>query len=285
MDNNITSWGLVTVSLVLALALITRHQAATNQRQTDEEIILKLHGAVKNLETLATEQRGENVSLAEKAKAREEATAAFSNKLETATSELGLTKQSLVRAQADIETVKTSVVAAQAETRIAEARAAAERAQFEKAIADYQRAVKERDAALANLSQANEQMGKQAEQLATEITRQQATLKAADAKLDAKEKQVQSARSEREQVARELKEMTERRAGLERQLSDADFLRDHLAHLKAEQAAARRAAAARQDKPGAKTVGASASKPTGPLMVELQRDGSVTLTPIGTPVK
>lgn len=301
MDNKIASYGLVGVSLLLAFGLFIRHSSATDAAKVAAEREEKLVGALKVLEAQGTSIRTEADILTERLKTRTGEAGALSNKVETLTGEIAQTKQALTTATAAIETVKATVVAAQNETRAVENRAAAERAQFEKAIADYQRAVKDRDTALANISQANEQMAKQAEQLNAEITRQQGTMKDLNAQIAAKEKQLEHAKGERDLLTRELKDLMAKRTELERQLHDLAFLKEQVAHLQAEQRAARRfawfragtlndeskgatrlleptkdeLAAAAAAKAGAQQPGI---KP-GALRVELSRDGTVRLAP------
>lgn len=168
---------------------------------------------------------------------------------------------------------------------------ASERAQFEKAIADYQRAVKDRDAVLANITQANEQMAKQAEQLNAEITKQQGVMKDLNGKIAEKEKQLQTAQGERDLLTRELKDLMAKRTELERQLHDLGFLREQIAQLKADERTARRFALARagalnDERKGAqRLIERNAPSPSLPvstgagaaLVVELRNDGTVQL--------
>jgi len=301
MDNKIASYGLVGVSLLLAFGLFIRHSSATDAAKVAADREEKLVGALKVLEAQSTSIRTEADLLAERLKDKAAAAAAVSNKLEAVTAELGQSKTALATATAAIETVKATVVAAQNETRAVENRAAAERAQFEKAIADYQRAVKDRDAALANISQANEQMAKQAEQLNAEITKQQGAMKDLNAQIAAKEKQLENAKGERDLLTRELKDLMAKRTELERQLHDLAFLKEQVATLKAEQHTARRFAWLRAGtlhderkgatrlmeptKDEAATAAKAAAQPpaaapgSGPLRVELMRDGTVRLAP------
>jgi chromosome segregation ATPase len=290
MDNKITSYGLVGVSLLLAFGLFIRHSSATDAAKVAAEREEKLVGALKVLEAQNTTIRGEADLLAERLKTKTAEATTSSNKVETLTGELGQAKTALTTANAAIETVKATVVAAQNETRAVENRAAAERAQFEKAIADYQRAVKDRDAALANVTQANEQMARQAEQLNAEITKQQGAMKDLSAQIAAKELQLQTAKGERDLLTRELKDLMAKRTELERQLHDLAFLKEQIATLKAEQHTARRFAWFREgtlndERRGAtrlleptKDELAAAAKP-GPLRIELSRDGTVKLAP------
>lgn len=292
MDNKIASWGLVGVSVLLAFALIICHNAATDAAKVAADREEKLLGALKVLEAQGTAIRGEADLLAERLKTKSGEAVAFSNRVETTTGELGQTRQSLTQATAAIETVKATVVAAQNETRAVENRAAAERAQFEKAIADYQKAVKDRDGVLASLTQANEQMAKQAEQLNAEITRQQGAMKDLNAKIAEKEKQLQGTQGERDLLTRELKDLMVKRTELERQLHDLDFLREQIAQLKSEGRTARRFAWARsgtlhdERKGGERLIGSggnalqqpvtpAAAKASSPLVVELRSDGTV----------
>lgn len=296
MDNKIASWGLVGVSVLLAFALIIRHSAATDAAKVAADREEKLVGALKVLEAQSTAIRGEADLLTERLKTKTSEATTHSNKVETLTAEVAQTKQSLIQANAGIETAKVAVIAAQNETRAVENRAAAERAQFEKAIADYQKAVKDRDAVLANLTQANEQMAKQAEQLSAEITRQQGAMKDLNGKIAEKEKQLQNAQGERDLLTRELKDLLAKRTELERQLHDLGFLREQIAQLKAEERTARRFAWAREgtlhdESKGAQLLtgrnenrpsSATPSKPGSPLLVELRSDGTVQLaTPPG----
>ncbi len=292
MDNKIASWGLVGVSVLVAFALIIRHNAATDAAKVAADREEKLLGALKVLEAQSTAIRGEADLLAERLKTKTGEAVAFSNKVETTTGELGQTRQSLTQATAAIETVKATVVAAQNETRAVENRAAAERAQFEKAIADYQKAVKDRDGVLANLTQANEQMAKQAEQLNAEITRQQGAMKDLNVKIAEKENQLQTTQGERDLLTRELKDLMARRTELERQLHDLGFLREQIAQLKSEERSARRFAWAREgtlqdERKGAQRLleGNALQQPASPttfkagapLAVELRSDGTVQL--------
>jgi chromosome segregation ATPase len=257
MDNKIASYGLVGVSLLLAFGLFIRHSSATDAAKVAAEREEKLVGALKVLEAQNTTIRSEADLLAERLKTK---------------------------------TAEATSSAAQNETRAVENRAAAERAQFEKAIADYQRAVKDRDTALANVTQANEQMAKQAEQLNAEITKQQGAMKDLNAQIAAKEQQLQTAKGERDLLTRELKDLIAKRTELERQLHDLAFLKEQIATLKAEQHTARRFAWFREgtlndERRGAtrlleptKDELAAAAKP-GPLRIELSRDGTVKLAP------
>ncbi|KAF0170301.1 MAG: hypothetical protein FD161_4701 [Limisphaerales bacterium] len=295
MDNKIASWGLVGVSVLLAFALIIRHSSATDAAKVAADREEKLVGALKVLEAQSTSIRGEADLLTERLKTKTGEATAHSNKVETLTGELAQTKQGLIQATAAIETVKATVVAAQNETRAIENRAAAERAQFEKAIADYQKAVKDRDGVLANLTQANEQMAKQAEQLNAEITKQQGAMKDLNGKIAEKEKQLQNAQGERDLLTRELKDLMARRTELERQLHDLGFLREQIAQLKSEERTARRFAWARagtlhDERKGAQRLmePAITSTPTstaksapplqsGSLKVELRHDGTIAV--------
>lgn len=291
MDNKIASWGLVGVSVLLAFALIIRHNAATDAAKVATDREEKLVGALKVLEAQSTAIRGEADLLTERLKAKTGEATSHSNKVETLTTELGQTKQGLTQATAAIETVKATVVAAQNETRAVENRALAERAQFEKAIADYQRAVKDRDVVLTSLTQANEQMAKQAEQLNADIGKQQTALKDLNGKIAEKEKQLEATVGERDLLTRELKALMARRTELERQVHDLAFLREQIAHLKSEERTSRRFAWAREgtlrdERKGAQrlleppvasppsSVGKSAA-----WQVELRRDGTIGLTP------
>ena len=303
MDNKIASYGLVGISLLLAFGLYLRHDSATQAQKVAAEREEKLVGALKVLEAQGTSLRGEADLITERLKDRTGEANALSNKVQTVTAELAQTKQALIQANAAVETVKASVVAVQNETRAVENRAAAERAQFEKAIADYQRAVKDRDAVMANLSQANEQMAKQAEQLNAEITKQQVSLKSLNGQIANKEAELLNARGERDLLTRELKTLMAKRDELERQLHDLNFLKEQVAHLKTEQATARRFAWARlgfaqnDDRKGAEILNSSTRKPAtpasktsitnapAPLVVELRRDGTVTLVPAPAPAK
>ena len=289
MDNKIASYGLVGISVLLAFGLYLRHDSATVAQKVATEREEKLLGALKVLEAQGTALRGEADLVTERLKAKTAEATANSNKVETLTSELGQTKQSLTQANAAIETVKVTVVAAQNETRAVENRAAAERAQFEKAIADYQRAVKERDTILASASQANEQLAKQAEQLNADLARQQTALKDLNAKIADKEKLIETASGERDLLTRELKDLMANRTELERQLHDLAFLREQIAQLKSEERTARRFAWARagtlhDERKGAQRLVEGnglqpplpASTGTGSaLVVELRRDGTV----------
>ncbi|PAW88323.1 MAG: hypothetical protein B9S33_04920 [Pedosphaera sp. Tous-C6FEB] len=296
MDNKIASYGLVGISLLLAFGLYLRHDTATQAQKVAAEREEKLVGALKVLEAQGTALRSEADLVTERLKDRTAEASGLSNKVQTITAELTQTKQALIQANAAVETVKASVVAAQNETRAVENRAAAERAQFEKAIADYQRAVKDRDGVMANLSQANEQMAKQAEQLNAEIARQQASLKALNGQIAGKEAELLNTRGERDLLTRELKSLMAKRDELERQLNDLNFLKEQVAHLKAEQGTTRRFAWARlglghEDRKGAEILNSGPRKPATPpvkatatnssptLVVELQRDGTVTLVP------
>ena len=289
MDNKIASYGLVGISVLLAFGLYLRHDSATVAQKVATEREEKLLGALKVLEAQGTALRGEADLVTERLKAKTAEATANSNKVETLTGELGQTKQSLTQANAAIETVKVTVVAAQNETRAVENRAAAERAQFEKAIADYQRAVKERDTILASASQANEQLAKQAEQLNADLARQQTALKDLNAKIADKEKLIETASGERDLLTRELKDLMANRTELERQLHDLAFLREQIAQLKSEERTARRFAWARagtlhDERKGAQRLVEGnglqpplpASTGTGSaLVVELRRDGTV----------
>ena len=289
MDNKIASYGLVGISVMLAFGLYLRHDSATAGQKVSGEREEKLLGALKVLEAQGTALRGEADLVTERLKAKTAEATANSNKVETLTGELGQTKQSLTQANAAIETVKVTVVAAQNETRAVENRAAAERAQFEKAIADYQRAVKERDTILASASQANEQLAKQAEQLNADLAKQQTALKDLNAKIADKEKLLETASSERDLLTRELKDLMANRTELERQLHDLAFLREQIAQLKSEERTARRFAWARagtlhDERKGAQRLVEGnglqpplpASTGTGSaLVVELRRDGTV----------
>ena len=291
MDNKIASWGLVGVSVLLAFALLIRHSAATDAAKVAADHEEKLVGALKVLEAQSTAIRGEADLLTERLKTKTGEATTHSNKVETLIGEVAQTKQSLIQANAAIETVKANVVAAQNETRAVENRAAAERAQFEKAIADYQRAVKDRDAVLANITQANEQLAKQAEQLNADIGKQQTALKDLNTKIADKERQLEATVGERDLLTRELKALMTKRTELERQLSDLGFLREHVAHLKAEAATARRFAAARagtlhDERKGAqRLIDRNTRQPALPalsragsaLVVELRNDGTVQL--------
>ncbi len=289
MDNKIASWGLVGISVLLALGLYLRHDSATQAQKVASEREEKLLGALKVLEAQGTALRGEADLLTERLKAWTAEATAHSNKVETLATELGQTRQNLTQATAAIETVKATVVASQNETRAVENRAAAERAQFEKAIADYQKAVKDRDGVLANLTQANEQMAKQAEQLNAEIGKQQTALKELNAKITDKEKQIAITAGERDLLTRELKDLMAKRTELERQLHDLAFLREQIAHLKSEERTARRFAEARagslnDDRKGAERLvgGQQPAKSPSPqrsnlLQVELRPDGTVTI--------
>ena len=289
MDNKIASYGLVGISVLLAFGLYLRHDSATVGQKVSGEREEKLLGALKVLEAQGTALRGEADLVTERLKAKTAEATSNSNKVETLTGELGQTKQSLTQANAAIETVKVTVVAAQNETRAVENRAAAERAQFEKAIADYQRAVKERDTILASASQANEQLAKQAEQLNADLARQQTALKDLNAKIADKEKLIETASGERDLLTRELKDLMANRTELERQLHDLAFLREQIAQLKSEERTARRFAWARagtlhDERKGAQRLVEGnglqpplpASTGTGSaLVVELRRDGTV----------
>ncbi len=289
MDNKIASYGLVGISVLLAFGLYLRHDSATVAQKVATEREEKLLGALKVLEAQGTALRGEADLVTERLKAKTAEATANSNKVETLTGELGQTKQSLTQANAAIETVKVTVVAAQNETRAVENRAAAERAQFEKAIADYQRAVKERDTILASASQANEQLAKQAEQLNADLARQQTALKDLNAKIADKEKLLETASGERDLLTRELKDLMANRTELERQLHDLAFLREQIAQLNSEERTARRFAWARagtlhDERKGAQRLVEGnglqpplpASTGTGSaLVVELRRDGTV----------
>ena len=289
MDNKIASYGLVGMSVLLAFGLYLRHDSATVAQKVATEREEKLLGALKVLEAQGTALRGEADLVTERLKAKTAEATSNSNKVETLTGELGQTKQSLTQANAAIETVKVTVVAAQNETRAVENRAAAERAQFEKAIADYQRAVKERDTILASASQANEQLAKQAEQLNADLARQQTALKDLNAKIADKEKLIETASGERDLLTRELKDLMANRTELERQLHDLAFLREQIAQLKSEERTARRFAWARagtlhDERKGAQRLVEGngiqpplpASTGTGSaLVVELRRDGTV----------
>ena len=296
MDNKIASYGLVGISLLLAFGLYLRHDSATQAQKVAAEREEKLLGALKVLEAQGTALRGEADLVTERLKDRTSEANTLSNKVQTITADLAQTKQALIQANAAVETVKATVVAAQNETRAVENRAAAERAQFERAIADYQKAVKDRDAVMANLSQANEQMAKQAEQLNAEIAKQQVSLKALNGQIASKEAELLNARGERDLLTRELKTLIAKRDELERQLNDLNFLKEQVAHLKAEQATARRFAWLRlgslhDERKGAEILNSGTRKPAAPaaktsstnapslLVVELQRDGTVTLVP------
>lgn len=294
MDNKIASWGLVGMSVLLAFALIIRHSAATDAGKVAADREEKLVGALKVLEAQSTAIRGEADLLSERLKTKTGEASTHSNKVETLTGELAQTKQGLIQANAAVETVKATVVAAQNETRAVENRAVAERAQFEKTIADYQKAVKDRDAVLANVTQANEQMAKQAEQLNAEITKQQGAMKDLNSKIAEKEKQLQNAQGERDLLTRELKDLMAKRTELERQLHDLAFLREQIAQLKSEERTARRFAWARagtlhDERKGAqRLVEGNGLQPALPastgigstLVVELRSDGTVQF---GTP--
>jgi chromosome segregation ATPase len=302
MDNKIASYGLVGISLLLAFGLYLRHDSATQAQKVAAEREEKLLGALKVLEAQGTALRGEADLVTERLKDRTSEANTLSNKVQTLTADLMQTRQSLIQANAAVETVKATVVAAQNETRAVENRAAAERAQFERAIADYQKAVKDRDAVMANLSQANEQMAKQAEQLNAEIAKQQVSLKALNNQIASKEAELLNARGERDLLTRELKTLMAKRDELERQLNDLNFLKEQVAHLKAEQATARRFAWLRlgslhDERKGAEILNSSTRKLAAPaaktsstnapslLVVELQRDGTVTLVPASAPTK
>ena len=297
MDNKIASYGLVGISVLLAFGLYLRHDSATVAQKVAAEREEKLLGALKVLEAQGTALRGEADLVTERLKAKTGEATTHSNKVETLTGELAQTKQGLTQANAAIETVKVTVVAAQNETRAVENRAAAERAQFEKAIADYQKAVKDRDAVLANITQANEQLAKQAEQLNADIGKQQTALKDLNTKIADKEKQLDMTVGERDLLTRELKTLMAQRAELERQLNDLAFLREQVAHLKSEAATARRFAAGRagtlnDERKGAQRLldmlsplakpPAPAPARSGELRVELRQDGTVAITPAGT---
>ncbi|PAW78726.1 MAG: hypothetical protein B9S33_19520 [Pedosphaera sp. Tous-C6FEB] len=292
MDNKIASYGLVGISVLLAFGLYLRHDSATAAQKVATEREEKLVGALKVLEAQGTALRGEADLVTERLKAKASEATVLSNKVETLTGELSQTKQAVIQANAAIETVKTTVVAAQNETRAVENRAAAERAQFEKAIADFQRAVKDRDTALATAAQVNEQMAKQAEQLNADITKQQAAMKDLNTQIAAKEKLLQTAQGERDVLTRELKELMTRRAALEQQLHDLAFLKEQIATLKAEERTARRFAASRagtlnDERKGAqvlmdgtrppKQTPARTTPTTAQLHIELRHDGTVQL--------
>ena len=292
MDNRIASWGLVGVSVMLAGGLFIRHTSATDAAKISADREEKLVGALKVLEAQGTTLRGEADLLTERLKTKTGEATTHSNKVETLTAEVAQTRASLIQANAAIETVKATVVAAQNETRAVENRFAAERAQFEKAIADYQKAVKDRDGVLANITQANEQLAKQAEQLNAEITKQQSAMKDLNTQIAAKEKQLQGTQGERDLLTRELKALMAKRTELERQLHDLAFLHEQIAQLKAEERTARRFAAARSgmlndERKGAqRLIERQASQPILPvstgtgvnLVVELRNDGTVQLT-------
>lgn len=284
MDNKIASYGLVGVSLLLALGLFLRHSSATDAQKTAADREEKLLGALKVLEAQGTSLRGEADLVAERLKAKAAEAGNFSNKVETLTAELTQTRQGLGQATAAIETVKATVVAAQHETRAMESRAVAERAQLEKALAEYQRAVKDRDAALTNAGQANEQLARQAELLTAELTRQQPAVKDLTAQVVAKEQQLTALRGERDALNAEFTALTAQRHELDRQLHDRQFLQEQIAHLKSAPARPGPPPAPRPALAGtpAKTA---AAKPAGGTRMELQRDGTVALVPVPPPAR
>lgn len=284
MDNKIASYGLVGVSLLLALGLFLRHSSATDAQKTAADREEKLLGALKVLEAQGTSLRGEADLVTERLKAKAAEAGTFSNKVETLTAELTQTRQGLVQATAAIETVKATVVAAQNETRAIESRAVAERAQLEKALAEYQRAVKDRDAALATAGQANEQLARQAEQLTAELTRKQTAWEDMRTQTAAKEQQLLSLRAERDARNASDNLLAARNQELERQLHDRQFLQEQIAHLKSLPAPTVRPAAARPSAPDSATKTVT-PKPSGATVMELRRDGTVALVPVTPPAR
>lgn len=284
MDNKITSYGLVGVSLLLALGLFLRHSTAADAQKLATEREEKLLGALKVLEAQGTALRSEADLVTERLKVKAGEATTFSNKVEILTPELTQARQRLVQATAAIETVKATGVAAQNETRAVAARALAERAQLEKALAEFQRAVKDRDAALTNAGQANEQLARQAEQLTAEITRQQTAWKDLNAQAAAKEQQLVSLRAEREARNASDNLLAAKCQELERQLHDRQFLQEQIAHLKAAPAGTRPLPAPRPPVAGTPT-NAATTKPSGVTRLELQRDGTVALVPLAPPAR
>jgi hypothetical protein len=120
-----------------------------------------------------------------------------------------------------------------------------------------------------------------------EITKQQNAVKDLSAQIAAKDKQLETAHGERDLLTRELKNLMTKRTELERQLRDLAFLREQIAHLKAEDRTARRFAAARtgtlnDERKGAQLLierSAPTAAPPAPaaLVVELRNDGTVHL--------
>lgn len=284
MNNTVTSYGLVGVSLLLALGLFLRHSTATDAQKLAAEREDKLLGALKVLEAQGTALRSEADLVTERLKVKSSDTTGFSNKVETLTAELTLTRQGLVQTTAAIETVKATVVAAQNETRAIESRAVAERAQLEKALAEFQRAVKDRDAALTNAGQANEQLARQADQLTAELTRQQMAGKELSTQTAAKEQQLLSLRAERDARNASDNLLAAKCQELERQLHDRQFLQEQIAHLKSVPPPAARPATARPSATEAATKTAT-PKPSGVTVMELRRDGTVALVPVTPPVR
>ena len=298
MNNKITSYGLVGVSILLALGLFLRHSTATEAQKVATEREEKLLGALKVLEAQGTALRREADLVTERLKVKAAEATAFSNKVEILTPELTQVRQSLVQATAAIETVKATVVAAQNETRAVESRAAAERAQLEKALAEFQRAVKDRAAALTNAGQANEQLARQAEQLTAELTRQQTAGKELSTQAAAKEQQLVNLRAERDARNASDNLLAAKCQELERQLHDRQFLQEQIAHLKSTPAAAARTAPVRDDLKGTARLNETARpsatesatktvtpKPSGVTVMELRRDGTVALVPVTPPAR
>lgn len=301
MDNKIASYGLVGVSLFLALGLFLRHNSATEAQKTAGEREEKLLGALKVLEAQGTALRGEADLGSERLKARTSALATCSNKVETLTTELIQTRQNLAQATAGIETVKATLVAAQNETRAIESRAAAERAQLEKALGEYQRAIKDRDTALSAASQANEQLAKQAADLSAELARQQTSLKDLQTRLASREQELGVSRGETGALRNEIRAMAAQRGEWERQLNDSEFLREQLAHVKSAASKALRppAPAGSPTHPGypERAISAPATKgmaqpsagqspePSRLSKLQLQPDGTISLVPIPPPTR
>ncbi len=255
MKNRIAIIVLGLLCLGLAIAVITIHNNATEQKRTDTDAILGFSNKWVETSSKFEDQKQVNAELEKDLDGRKKALVELTNNLTTVSSNLADTSANLAKTQ---DSLKAS-----------------------------QEEVAKRDAKIAELETQNQALDKQALDLSTSITN--LTLQIADT-----QKKLAASEGDKAFLEKELNRLMAEKAELERQFNDLTVLRAQVSKLKQELNIARRLEWIRQglfassEQKGAQKLmqglgtppsQAKAARPMYDLNVEVGADGSVKVIP------
>lgn len=255
MKNRIGIIVLGLLCLGLAIAVITIHNTASEQKRADTDAILGFSNKWVETSTKFEDQKQVNAEMEKDLDGRKKALLELTNTLAAVSSNLSETSANLAKTE---ETLKSS-----------------------------QEEVAKRDAKIAELETQNQVLDKQALDLSTSITN--LTFQIADT-----QKRLAASEGDKAFLQKELNRLIAEKAELERQFNDLTVLRAQVSKLKQELNIARRLEWIRQglfassEQKGAQKLmqglgtppaQAKASRPLYDLNVEVGADGSVKVIP------
>ncbi len=269
MNNKTAVMVLVALSVLLGVGLLMRHNAAVEQKKTDDTQIASLEGDVKKTTGELTSQKQVNEALGKTNElvranlaAKSEEAKTLVAKVEATTAEVIQTKGALTKSQGETKAAEAATKQAQAATEQAkaatkkveetlaateakaraDAQAAAQAAAARYAALDKTKAeeIAKREASIKDLQETRDQLNAKVAELNTDITKLKSTIGTLNTRIAFVEGELQVTKDDKTFLTKELGRMQGERTEMERKMNDLAFLKDQMSTIKSDEAIARR---------------------------------------------